>query len=92
MKYTHLIVKGAYLSINEHVTHFVPNIRHKASFKLPIARGKFLSIKNQRGLDSDYYFQQWVTNVRSHNNNTDHTTITQITRLNAIPESRNRIV
>ena len=30
MNYTHLIVNGANLSIYEHVTHFVPNIRQKA--------------------------------------------------------------
>ena len=39
------------------------------SFKLWISRGKFLSIKNLGGLDADYGFQQWLTNV--FNNNTD---------------------
>ena len=42
------------------------------SFKLPNARGKFVSIKNKGGLDADYYFQQWVTNV--FNDNTDRPT------------------
>ena len=31
MNYTHLIVKWCNFSISEHVTHLVPNIRHKAN-------------------------------------------------------------
>ena len=34
MNYSHLIVNGANLSIYEHATHFVPNIRHKAIFQV----------------------------------------------------------
>ena len=39
------------------------------SFKLPIARGKFLSIKNQGGLDADYYLQIARLNAKPESRN-----------------------
>ena len=59
MNYTHLIVKWCKLSKYEHVTHFVPNIKHKAcSFSfLPVV----IRYKQKKGVSEKVSYSKIIT-------------------------------